>query len=439
MPSLVQDERIYETSVTTGTGEYTLAGAATGFQPASVIAANNYLVGFVTDDVNWEAGLYTYVSGPDRLQRTHVVASSNGDAAVNWGAGTKKLRCGPLAFFERRQVSKSVAGSSNVTLTALEQYCDQLILTGLLTGNINVIVDTTKQRWSIFNNTTGAYTVTFKTSAGTGIVIAQGGRALLECDGTNIINTGGNIVMRSYLAGCVLSTLGASATMSIAAGVAVNSTNAAAMVLSAIGKTTAAWAAGTAQGGLDTGTIANSTWYKFYVIQRVDTGVVDVIFTVAALETGPAMPAGYTLFRYIGSGLTNGSAQWTVASQQGDEFVLSVPPNNIDSTSVSSTAASLVVTTPLGVKCIAHMQGTMTFVGSSGVGVLISSLDSSDVAPVLATGKVTYANSVDGQYVSGNVSVRTNTSSEIRIRATNNSTYLKLNCLGWTDTRGRDL
>ena len=189
MPALVLDERIYETSVTTGTGEYTLAGAVTGFQPASVIGTTNYLYGFVTDDTNWEAGIYTYFSGPDRLQRTHVVASSNADAAVNWGAGTKKLRCGALAFFgPGRQVSKSVAGAVDVTLTALEQRCDQLILTGVLTGNINVIVDTTKARWYIYNNTSGAFTLTVKTSAGTGVAVTQGKRAVLACDGVNVVS-----------------------------------------------------------------------------------------------------------------------------------------------------------------------------------------------------------------------------------------------------------
>lgn len=187
MPALVLDERIYETSATTGTGEYTLAGAVTGFQPASVIGANNYCYYFATDDTNWESGVGTYVSGPDRLQRTHVLASSNGDAAVNWGAGTKKIRCGPLAAFGApRQTSKSVAGSSDVTLTALEQRVDQLVLTGALTGNINVIVDTTKWRWTVYNNTSGAYTLTVKTSAGTGIEVPQGKRQELICDGVNV-------------------------------------------------------------------------------------------------------------------------------------------------------------------------------------------------------------------------------------------------------------
>lgn len=198
MPALVLDERIYETSVTTGTGEYTLAGAVTGFQPCSVLSNGNYGYFFITDDTNWEVVIGTYVSGPDRLQRTHVLASSNGDAAVNWGAGTKKIRCGLPAFYAQpKQTSKSVAGSADVTLTALEQRVQQLVLTGVLTGDIDVIVDTTKWAWEVYNNTSGSYTVTVKTSAGTGVVATQGKRSLLACDGTNVVSALDDLVSPS--------------------------------------------------------------------------------------------------------------------------------------------------------------------------------------------------------------------------------------------------
>lgn len=188
MAQFKTDERIYETSVTTGTGEYTLAGAVTGFQPASVIGANNYGPFLITDDVNWEAVIGTFITGPNRLQRTTVKASSNGGAAVNWGAGTKKIRCGwPAWLAAPSVVTKSVAGGTDVTLTAAEQRCDILVLTGALTANINIIVDTTPWSWpAIFNNTSGAYTVTVKTSGGTGKEIIQGKRAALYCDGVNV-------------------------------------------------------------------------------------------------------------------------------------------------------------------------------------------------------------------------------------------------------------
>ncbi len=59
--------------------------------------------------------------------------------------------------------------------------------TGVLTANINIIVATITKQFTVFNNTTGAFTVTIKTSSGTGIVVGQGKRAILYCDGTNVV------------------------------------------------------------------------------------------------------------------------------------------------------------------------------------------------------------------------------------------------------------
>ena len=82
---------------------------------------------------------------------------------------------------------KSVAGAANVTLTAAEARSAFLKLTGLLTGDIEVIVPTAEAPYKIWNATTGSYTVTAKTSAGTGIVVTQNTIRDLWCDGTNVI------------------------------------------------------------------------------------------------------------------------------------------------------------------------------------------------------------------------------------------------------------
>lgn len=54
--------------------------------------------------------------------------------------------------------------------------------------------------------------------------------------------------------------------------------------------TNSAWAVGSGNGSLDTGSIANSTYYG-YVIQRSDTGVVDVITSLSS--SSPTMPTNY--------------------------------------------------------------------------------------------------------------------------------------------------
>jgi hypothetical protein len=40
----------------------------------------------------------------------------------------------------------------------------------------------------ITNSTTGAFTLTVKTAAGTGVVVTQGTRTVLYCDGTNVVS-----------------------------------------------------------------------------------------------------------------------------------------------------------------------------------------------------------------------------------------------------------
>lgn len=83
-------------------------------------------------------------------------------------------------------LTKSVAGSANVTLTAIEAGCAILALTGALTGNIDVIVPATPHSFIISNQTTGAFTLRLKTAAGTGVYVKQGKNAELFCDGTNV-------------------------------------------------------------------------------------------------------------------------------------------------------------------------------------------------------------------------------------------------------------
>ena len=76
--------------------------------------------------------------------------------------------------------------AADVTLTQADAACGYLITTGILTGNRNVIVPNGWQG-TVFCNNTGPYTTTFKTSGGSGVVVAQTKRAILLADGTNVV------------------------------------------------------------------------------------------------------------------------------------------------------------------------------------------------------------------------------------------------------------
>ena len=91
--ALVLRDRVKETSTTTGTGTYTLAGAVTGFEAFSSVGNGNTTYYACTDGTDFEVGIGTYASSGTTLTRTTILQSSNSDSAVNWGAGTKTLFC----------------------------------------------------------------------------------------------------------------------------------------------------------------------------------------------------------------------------------------------------------------------------------------------------------------------------------------------------------
>lgn len=91
--ALVIKDRVKETSTTTGTGTFTLAGAATGFQSFAAIGDGNttfYTIVLVGGN-EWEVGIGTYTSSGTTLSRGTILSSSNSGSAVNFSAGTKDV------------------------------------------------------------------------------------------------------------------------------------------------------------------------------------------------------------------------------------------------------------------------------------------------------------------------------------------------------------
>lgn len=82
--------------------------------------------------------------------------------------------------------TKDISGNANVTLTATEAAAGVLWFTGALTGNVDVIVPTGQNKWTVYNRTTGNYTLRVKTSSGVGQYVPQGMQADLVNGGTNL-------------------------------------------------------------------------------------------------------------------------------------------------------------------------------------------------------------------------------------------------------------
>ena len=94
--AFVLNDRVKETSTTTGTGAITFAGAVSGFETFSAGIGNSnttyYVIAHQTAN-EFEVGFGTLDGSSATITRTSIISSSNSDAAVDFSAGTKDVFC----------------------------------------------------------------------------------------------------------------------------------------------------------------------------------------------------------------------------------------------------------------------------------------------------------------------------------------------------------
>lgn len=247
-------------------------------------------------------------------------------------------------------------------------------------------------------------------------------------------NTISNVL--NYLAGLTLSNNVSDATndIDIAAGSAsADATPFSIMALTAsiTKRLDAAWAVGTGNGGLDTGSIANGT-YHVWLIQRSDTGVVDALFSTSA--TSPTMPANYDRKRRIGSIIRSGGAILAF-KQFGDKFRFVTPITDVSVVSSGTSAVSRTLTVPSGIVVDANVLLNYTSGGTANAAALLTALDETDSAPT-TTFNHTNIPTISTNGSGADIFVRTNTSSQIRSRENVANGTIIIRTLGWIDTRG---
>jgi hypothetical protein len=285
-------------------------------------------------------------------------------------------------------------------------------------------------RTTVLYNSSGTGFASGQSGAGTKISFSTAPQVAIVALTNDVFSPGKT---RGYIFGLTLSTAGSSATFSVAAGVAVDSNNGELMTLgSSISKTTSAWAVGSGNGGLDTGAIATSTWYHVHQIKRVDTGVVDVLISLSA--SSPTMPANYTKSRRIGAVRTNGSSQWVLFTQTGDEFIWAVSSGDVNTT-VGTGNTSFTLTVPPST--IAKFRAFTTH-ASSASGLLITSPQETSPVWNSPVGSVSIIMPASTNNAAGQFAIQTNSSSQINALAPFATTTIQISTYGWTDRRGRD-
>jgi hypothetical protein len=238
---------------------------------------------------------------------------------------------------------------------------------------------------------------------------------------------------KGYLWGLTMSNNATDAVndIDIAVGEARDSTNAVDMTLgSALTKQRldAVWVVGNNQGGLDTGTIANATYFV-WLIERTDGTVVDVLFSLSA--TAPTMPANYTYKRRIGA-IVRASAAIIAFSQMGDQFLWVTPTYDLVTTA-TTTAALYTLRLPVGIKVIADVYAE----GYKAADIPSVYFSSPDCADLDSAAYWTMYPQVAGQIVHFRFLIRTDVSGRIRIRSNRTATNVDVGVVGWYDDRGR--
>jgi hypothetical protein len=133
------NDRVKETSTTTGTGTFDLAGAETGFESfvSGVGNGNQTYYAISNDGTNeFEVGIGTVTdAATDTLSRDTIISSSNSDALVDFSAGTKTVFCTLPAS---RTPSAGMTAQTFVNTHNSTLSDDQTLDSGVLAGPVSI-------------------------------------------------------------------------------------------------------------------------------------------------------------------------------------------------------------------------------------------------------------------------------------------------------------
>lgn len=156
MADLVLANFVKETTTTTGTGTYSLAGAATGHQGfVAGVGGGSKVPYFVTDGTNWEHGLGTVTdAATDTISRDKIYASSNSGNAVNWSAGTRDIYVAESAH--RPRAIHTITGNTTLGYVQNTVLCNSA---SAFTVTLPAAADFEGKEYTIVNINTGVVTI----------------------------------------------------------------------------------------------------------------------------------------------------------------------------------------------------------------------------------------------------------------------------------------
>lgn len=248
-------------------------------------------------------------------------------------------------------------GAVDVTLTTAEAAHGVINLNGTLTANVNLIVPATPVRvYLVRNQTSGAFTVTVKTAAGTGTPVQQGTSSLVYSDGTNIIQ-GATSVNGSFAVSGAL-------TAGSITGTPISGSTGSFTTLSASGATTLNGAVTLGDAAADAITVTGTATFAQATQFPDGTAALPAITNTGDTNTGRFYPAEDTIAESVG-----GIEALRITSARN---LLVGTTNDIGSKlDISTSGANLVadLRTSAGFSAIFEFAGNGNGVGSNSLAV----------------------------------------------------------------------
>lgn len=279
--------------------------------------------------------------------------------------------------------------NANVTLTALQYGKPIIVISGLLTANLNLIFPNIVDNWTVVNKTTGAKTITCKTAAGLGVVAPQSSAVSIYGDATDIValsyastsfaNQTGSVV--GTVRNAAMSVTAASATAGFTADEVVVETSLGGSPLRLASFNKTVNLATTGAGGMDTGTAPVSGYVALYAIYNPTTLTAALLAANATAAAAPNiygganMPAGYTYSALVSVWPTDGSSRFVIGCQSDRQISIAQTQVLLTTTQqLSPTLLSIATAVPKNAKTA---SGYMVLVASSSVASGLFSVASS--------------------------------------------------------------
>ena len=137
--AFVLNDRVKQTSTTTGTGDFSLTGTETGFETfvTGIGDTNSTFYAIANDGTSeFEVGIGTVTdAATDTLSRDTVISSSNSDNKVDFSAGTKTVFC---TYPAKRAPSAGMTAATYVNTHSATISDTQTMESGVLAGPVTV-------------------------------------------------------------------------------------------------------------------------------------------------------------------------------------------------------------------------------------------------------------------------------------------------------------